>query len=96
MFAHVPLGVHLKLGLHRSPKVLNVLEFDFSVRIPLNVLEFHWMFLNFLETDFYQHSSILVTSCEIGLLTFFRIFLVKIVKSQFRKPTCRQLQICGK
>ena len=30
---------------HRSPKVLNVLEFDLSVRVPLNVLAFHWMFL---------------------------------------------------
>ena len=36
-------------GSHRSPKVLNVLEFDFSIRVPSNVLEFHWMFLNVLE-----------------------------------------------
>ena len=28
-------------GSHRSPKVLNVLEFDFSIRVPSNVLEFH-------------------------------------------------------
>ena len=30
-----------KQGSHRSPKVLNVLEFDFSIRVPSNVLEFH-------------------------------------------------------
>ena len=26
---------------HRSPKVFTVLEFNFSIRVPLNVLEFH-------------------------------------------------------
>ena len=49
----VPTGSHqsarCKQGSHRSPKVLNVLEFDFSIRVPSNVLEFHWMFLNVLE-----------------------------------------------
>ena len=33
-------GLHNQ-GSHRSPKVLNVLEFDFSIRVPSNVLEFH-------------------------------------------------------
>ena len=33
-------GCH-RQGSHRSPKVLNVLEFDFSIRVPSNVLEFH-------------------------------------------------------
>ena len=33
--------VHCSQGSHRSPKVLNVLEFDFSIRVPSNVLEFH-------------------------------------------------------
>ena len=28
-------------GSHRSPKVLNVIEFDFSIRVPSNVLELH-------------------------------------------------------
>ena len=36
-------------GSHRSPIVLNVLEFHFSIPVPSNVLEFHLMFLNVLE-----------------------------------------------
>ena len=43
------MGLSGGQGSHRSPKVLNVLEFDFSIRVPSNVLEFHWMFLNVLE-----------------------------------------------
>ena len=38
-----------KQGSQRSPKVLNVLEFQFSIRVPSNVLEFHQMFLNVLD-----------------------------------------------
>ena len=34
-------SLSLTQGSHRSPKVLNVLEFDFSIRVPSNVLEFH-------------------------------------------------------
>ena len=37
----VLLEIYSKQGSHRSPKVLNVLEFDFSIRVPSNVLEFH-------------------------------------------------------
>ena len=34
---------------YRSPKVLNVLEFYFSILVPSNVLEFHCMFLDVHE-----------------------------------------------
>ena len=43
-------------GSHRAPKVSNVLEFDFFIRVPSNVLEFDWMFLNVLESDFHEFS----------------------------------------
>ena len=43
-------------GSHRAPKVSNVLEFDFFIRVPSNVLEFDWMFLNVLESDFHAHN----------------------------------------
>ena len=44
-------GVWFNQGSHMFSKTSNVLEFDLSVRVPSNVLEFNSMFSNVLETN---------------------------------------------
>ena len=47
----VYIGVVYIQGSHMFSKPSNVLEFDLSVRVPSNVLEFNSMFSNVLETN---------------------------------------------
>ena len=51
----IRVNTHMQ-GSHRAPKVSNVLEFDFFIRVPSNVLEFDWMFLNLIFTNFHAHN----------------------------------------
>ena len=44
-------GVGRNQGSHMFSKPSNVLEFELSVRVPSNVLEFKSMFSNVLETN---------------------------------------------
>ena len=51
--ANVSIVTRVRTGRRKSRMFLNLI---FFIRVPSNVLEFDWMFLNVLESDFHEFS----------------------------------------